>query len=209
MMTKITQYSILLLFLFCSCKEDDFDSFGQFQVSVQGMNLITFYNPECEFGNFDMNQSQFFGGVGIDLYQYFSSYWNDYSPDSILNKIWIGVRFFGPDHSLEFITNTLEHEHDSNDNAHFFVEIQMELNGIRYTNNLIDQDPHTVGWETDDACYYSINLFDVDYHSDCLNEDLMAINLNFHGKLYAYDFHTKIDSIEVQGDNLNLLFARN
>jgi len=210
-MARITQFSLFLCILFLSCKkQDDFDRTEQFQVTIEGMNPITFYNPECEFNDFTMNQTQFAFESGTNIYTYFSSYWNAYSPDSTLNQIWISLHFLGPLDSLEqrmeVITNTLNQEHDSNDNTHFSVEIIMDLKGARYTNIL--HGLNIPGWQTDDACYYSINFFDVDYHSKCLDEDLLAINLDFHGQLYAYDFLTKIDSIEVRGENLNLLFAR-
>lgn len=177
------------------------------------MDPITFHNPECEFDNFEKNQSQFAGGTGANFFEHFSHYWNDYTQDSIQNQIWVDIRFRNAGLSfekrLEFITNTLDHEHDSNNNINFFVTIQMELNGLRYTNNLVDQDVNTPGWETNDACYYRINHFDIDYVADCLDEKLLAIQLDFEGKLYAYNFVTKIDSIDVRGENINLLFARN
>ena len=215
-MPRITHFSLFCLFcLFClslSCTKDDPETNSQFQITIEGMDPITFYNPECEFNDFTMNQQQFSFKSGTNIYTYFSSYWNTYSPDSTLNQIWFNLHFLGPLDSLEqrmeVISNTLDHEHDSNDNTHFFVEIDMDIKGTRYTNILHDLDPNTPGLETDNACYYKINLFDVDYHSKCLDEDLLVINLDFQGKLYGYDFITKIDSIEVRGENLNLLFAR-
>jgi hypothetical protein len=174
------------------------------------MDAVTFYNPECEFDDFNMNQQQFSFESGIDIYTYFSSYWNSFSPDSALNQIWISLHFLGPLNSLEqrmqLISNTLDLEHDSNENTQFSVEIILDIKGKRYNNIL--HGLNIPGWMTDDACYYSINLFDVDYHSKCMDEDLLVINLDFHGKLYTYDFLTKTDSIEVRAENLNLLFAR-
>lgn len=65
---------------------------------------------------------------------------------------------------------------------------------------------NTPPWEISDSLNYEIEDYELPYHSQCLQKDLLYIKLKFEGKLYTYEFSTKIDSIWINSSEMKLKF---
>jgi len=180
-----------------------------FTVNIEGQDTIKYFNPECEFDN-RHSQSQFNSSTSIG-YELFSTYENKIK-DSLINQIWFDLNVVAEPiqvlYDVNYLTKIIGKENNSFNNKHLKLRVQIEINGSRYDNRLLDMDTSTPPWEVDDSLYYEIKDYDLFYHSQCLNRDLIYLKIEMAGKLYQYDFYTKIDSITINKTVMNLLFSR-
>lgn len=183
----------------------------KFTVNIEGQDSIVYNNAECEFDN-RKEQSQFNYTHSIG-YALFSTYENKVN-DSLINQIWFDfVVIAEPKQALYdvgYFSEIIGKENNSFNNEHLKLMVQMEINGNRYTNDLRDNDPNTPPYEIDDALYYEIKDYDLLYHSQCLNRDLIYVKIEMEGMLYEYIPYTKtkIDSIKINKTEMDLLFSR-
>ncbi|MBK9104107.1 MAG: hypothetical protein IPL92_05945 [Saprospiraceae bacterium] len=209
---KYYQLLAISLISLYSCKQDEprVQKTSDFQIHLAGGETITFYNPECEFNIFAQNQAQFNGSSSVG-YSVFSTYWNSYSMDSTINQIWIDLLIVPSPpnelYNLDSLPKILAVENNSTNNEHLQVNVQMEINGKRYDNQLWDTDPNTPPWENSDSLYFEIEEYEIFFNSECLNRELLYLKFQIEGKLYASDFFIKTDSIEINMSEMKLLFA--
>jgi hypothetical protein len=204
-----------MLFVFlvlAGCKKDDpvIQKTSQFQINVAGREPITYLNPECQFNDFLENQQQFNSTSSVG-YKVFSTYWNSYSMDSTSNQIWIDLLIVPEPpqelYNLDTLVKYLQIESSSYNNEHIKVQVQLDIDGKRFNNQLWDNDPNTPPWETDDALFFKIEEYEIFYDSECLNREVLYIKFQIEGELYDYDFSTKLDSVHINKSEMNLLFA--
>jgi hypothetical protein len=141
------QVILLSLVILTGCGKDDLHSpkTSSFQIFIDGMEPITFYNAECAFNNFYSQQSQFNTPSGKG-YALLSSYWNYFSPDSILNQVWINLNLIPTPpnitHNLDSLGKYLETDLTSLNDQNLRMSLLIEIDGVQYYSFLRDSNPN-------------------------------------------------------------------
>ena len=204
----------VLVFLFACKKEEPKEPIDlgpkatTFRINIEGQDSIVINNAECDFDD-HITQWQYNGGHpgGWDLH---SSIHNKLT-DSTENFILIDL-FLIPEpytiYDYDNLSEILAKCYNTKNKGELRIKIGLDINGNRYNNELEDTDPTTPPYKISDSLYYEIKEYDMHYHSQCLDRDLIYIKLEMQGKLYQYDWWTKIDSIRINKTEMNLLFLR-
>ena len=206
------QIILLSLVLVAGCGKENLHSTktNSFEIYIDGMEPITFYNPECQFNNFYNQQSQFNSQSG-NGYALLSSYWNYYSPDSVLNQVWINLKLTPTppniSHNLDSLAKYLATVDTSLNDQNLRMDFLIEIDGIQYYNTRRDSNPNIPIRQKNDSLAYVIQDFEIFYHSECMERDLLYVKIEIEGKLYSYDFLINMDSIKINKSKMELLFS--
>ena len=209
----------IIAFTNLKCSQDEMDEplfeeesiIGVFTLDIEGKESIDFKNPECEFDNRD-TQSQFnynSGGTSGSLlgYTLFSTYVNIDDRDSTTSQFWFHLLNIFKEGQSKFDTTILREVLESevsSENLEFLIpKVQVEVCGLRYDNDLRDNDRNTPPYWIVDDFYFKINDFNLPYDSDCIAKEVLYVNIDISGKLYNIQ---ATDSIYINSLGMELLF---
>jgi hypothetical protein len=211
------QILIIFCILIVGCKKDEIRpkrTIENFELNYQGKEAILYNNSECEFDNRN-NQSQFtYTYVPSPnlpkAYVLFSTYKNINEADSTINQFWFnlfveysnGVKSF----SSDYLKSLLESEDSDENTNHLYPNILVEVCGKRFDNEDRETEPGESFYKIHDNFKYKINDFEVLYKSDCVDRELLFLDITVEGMLYQQSLTGENDSLYLNKSNMKLLF---
>jgi len=201
------------LLFFCllviGCSEDE--TIEKFSIDIENKGTIQFDNSECEFNNRD-NQTQFSTTFGFSQlypreYKLGSFYSNRFDPDSIINTFSIDliIHYEGyPNLRSDYLKSVLDSEDSYEKSNLLYPRVKIILCGEQFDNSPLGiasiGDPLF-----NDSFKYKINDFEIFYESECIDANLLFLDITMEGMFYSIEFGAP-DSLYLNESKMKLLF---
>lgn len=181
-----TYQLLICILLIASCSKDK--TIESFTIQIENRESIHFENSECEFNN-RQNQYHYSTTSGDpdfpSQYHLGATYSNIFGLDSVISSfsinLFIDIEPTVEQISPEYLELILSNENSEDKSKHFYPYVELRVSNESFSNRKFNS--LLGGPKFNEDFTFRINDYEILYSSDCIEKDLLYLDITIGGRL--------------------------